>query len=331
MNLKRVHRLIKLISLLQGGRGHNVTTLARECQVTRRTIFRDLDALKQAGIPLVYYDPEQTYRLAGSHLLPPTSLTPQEALAIVVLCHELGSDGRLPFQNAAKTAALKIENSLPSHLREQLRGVTGAVKIRLPQVQHANGSAQTYERLIHALSERLALHIEYDSFSDRQHITTKLSPYQLLFHNHSWYVIGRSTLHAAVRTFNVARIKGYKESADRYQIPRTFSLERYLGNAWRLIRGDGADQQVQIRFQPLVARNVGEVLWHRTQRTQFNEDGTLDFFVQVAGLDEISWWILGYGDQAEVIEPAELRSKIIARIRSMSHVYGMAVSSPPGR
>ncbi len=329
MNLKRVHRLIKLISLLQGGRGYNVTTMARECQVTRRTIFRDLDVLKQAGIPFVYYDPEQTYRLAGSHLLPPTSLSPQEALAIVVLCHELGSDGRLPFQNAAKTAALKIENSLPAHLREQLRGVTGSVKIRLPQVQHANGSAHTYDRLINALGERRAMRIQYDSFSDREQLSTKLSPYQLLFHNHSWYVIGRSSLHCEVRTFNVARIKGFEELEDRYQIPRSFSLERYLGNAWRLVRGEGPDREVHVRFQPLVARNVGEVLWHRTQRTVFNEDGTLDFFVKVAGLDEISWWILGYGDQAEVREPPELRQKVIARIRSMSHLYGMTVSKPP--
>lgn len=329
MNLKRVHRLIKLISLLQGGRGHNVTSMARECKVTRRTIFRDLDVLKQAGIPIIYHDPEQTYRLAGSHLLPPTSLSPQEALAIVVLCHELGSDGRLPFQNAAKTAALKIENSLPAHLREQLRGVTGSVKIRLPQVQHANGSAHTYDRLLHSLSQRRAMRIDYDSFSDRERIHTKLNPYQLLFHNHSWYVIGRSSLHREVRTFNVARIKGFEELEDAYDIPRGFSLERYLGNAWRLVRGEGPDREVHVRFQPLVARNVGEVLWHRTQRTQFNEDGTLDFFVKVAGLDEISWWILGYGDQAEVREPDELRQKIIARIRKMSHVYGLAPGQPP--
>lgn len=323
MNLKRVHRLIKLISLLQGGRGHNVTTMAKECGVTRRTIFRDLDALRQAGIPLVYFDPEQTYRLAGSHLLPPTNLTPQEALAIIVLCHELGSDGRLPFQNAAQTAALKIENNLPSRLREQLRGVTGAVKIRLPQVQHANGSAQTYERLLRSLEERRALRIDYDSYHENQRIDTRLCPYQLLFHNHSWYVIGRSSLHREVRTFNVARIKGFEQLDDRYDIPRSFSLERYLGNAWRLVRGEGPDQEVHLRFQPLVARNVGEVLWHRTQQTQYNEDGTLDFRVRVAGLDEISWWILGYGDQAEVLAPVELRQKLAARIRKMADIYGL--------
>jgi proteasome accessory factor B len=323
MNLKRVHRLIKLISLLQGGRGHNVTSLARECQVTRRTIFRDLDALKQAGIPLVYYDPDQTYRLAGSHLLPPTNLSPQEALSIVVLCHELGADGRLPFHSAARSAALKIENSLPMRLREELRGVVRAVKIRLPQVQHANGAEGAYERILQALGDHQAIHIDYDSFSDGERIATRLSPYQLLFHNHSWYVIGRSSLHAEVRTFNVARIREYREVNVRYEIPRNFSLERYLGNAWRLIRSVGPDVDVHIRFQPLVARNVAEVLWHRTQQATLNGDGTLDFRVKVSGIEEISWWILGYGDQAEVIAPSELRQLLVARIQSMARVYGL--------
>jgi predicted DNA-binding transcriptional regulator YafY len=270
---------------------------------------------------LVYYDPDQTYRLTGSHLLPPTNLTPQEALAIVVLCHELGADGQLPYTSAAKAAAVKIENSLPTRLREELRGVARSVKIRLPQVQQ-RAAHSTYDQLLQSLGERRSLHIDYDSLSDGARIETKLSPYQLLFHNHSWYVIGRSSLHAAVRTFNVGRIRALKPLEDRYQVPRNFSLERYLGNAWRLVRGSGADQEVRIRFQPLVARNVAEVLWHRTQRTHFNDDGTLEFRVKVSGLDEISWWILGYGDQAEVLAPTALREKIIDRIHNMVAVYG---------
>ncbi|HTN76450.1 MAG TPA: WYL domain-containing protein [Pirellulaceae bacterium] len=323
MNLKRIHRLIKLISLLQGGRGQNVSSLAAECDVTRRTIFRDLDVLKVAGVPLIYNDPEKSYRLAGAQLLPPTNFSQQEALAIVVLCYEMGGDGRLPFQNAARSAALKIENNLPARLREELRVMADAVQIRLPSVQHIEGHTETYQMLVQALRERRFVRIRYDSYADRELIQTKLSPYRLLFHNHSWYVIGRSSLHCEVRTFNVSRIRHAELLEENYKVPANFSLERYLGNAWRLIRDDGPDQEVLIRFHPLVAKNVAEVCWHRTQATTFNDDGSLDFRVRVSGLDEISWWILGYGDQAEVIEPAALREKIIYRITRMAEQYGI--------
>ena len=72
----------------------------------------------------------------------------------------------------------------------------------------------------------------------------------------------------------------------------------------------------------MVAQNVAEVSWHKTQKLAFNEDGTLDFTVSVSGLGEISWWILGYGDQAEVLEPEELRETIAQRARRMVERYG---------
>jgi proteasome accessory factor B len=78
---------------------------------------------------------------------------------------------------------------------------------------------------------------------------------------------------------------------------------------------------VLVRFGRQVAQNVAEVSWHKTQQMQFNEDGTLDFRVTVSGLNEISWWILGYGDQAEVIEPPELRKIIADRVKRMAEVY----------
>ena len=77
-----------------------------------------------------------------------------------------------------------------------------------------------------------------------------------------------------------------------------------------MIPGDGADDHVVIHFKPLVAQNVGEVLWHKTQQLEFQPDGSLLYKVRVTGLGEIMWWILGYGDQAEVIAPHELRQMV---------------------
>ena len=67
-----------------------------------------------------------------------------------------------------------------------------------------------------------------------------------------------------------------------------------------MIPEKGRDSEVVVRFSKLVAQNVAEVNWHKTQRLAWRDDGTLDFHVTVSGLNEISWWILGYGDQAEV-------------------------------
>jgi predicted DNA-binding transcriptional regulator YafY len=143
-------------------------------------------------------------------------------------------------------------------------------------------------------------------------ITTKLSPYRVLFSHRSWYIIGRSSLHRSTRTFNLSRIKELEPLDDGYKIPRGFSVSRYLRNAWHLIPS-GPDRKVVIRFEKMVAQNVNEVNWHKTQETKWNDDGSLEFRVTVSGLSEISWWIIGYGDQAKVLAPRELRNMIVQR------------------
>ena len=99
-----------------------------------------------------------------------------------------------------------------------------------------------------------------------------------------------------------------------------FCLDDYFGNAWLMIRGD-TRHHVKIRFSKMVAANVDEVAWHKTQRTVYEDDGSLIFEVDVDGLREISWWILGYGDQAEVLEPPKLRKLIAKSAKHLLAIY----------
>src|SRR5690606_8646769 len=123
--------------------------------------------------------------------------------------------------------------------------------------------------------------LTYRSFAEAKTLRTLVSPYRLLFSRRSWYVIGRSSLHRAVRTFHVGRIVECDLTEDTYDIPPRFSLDRYFGNAWNMIRDLKNRLQVLVRFQPMVAQNVAEVVWHKTQQLVWNADGTLDFHVRV--------------------------------------------------
>lgn len=290
-------------------------------------MFRDLGVLRAAGIPLMYDEERRHYRIGAAHFLRPTSFTPEEALALMVLCHELGNQEGVPFYGAARAAAAKIEGSLPERLRDYLRDMSGAIKINLQPTNRLVQSDDVYHQLLEAVRKRTCVRIRYDSFTPREILRTKLHPYQLLFSRRSWYVIGRSSWHRAVRTFNVGRILELEMLSDRYRVPRGFKLGRYLRNAWHLIPEPGPDYDVVVRFLPLVARNVAEVSWHKTQQVEFLDDGSLDFRVTVSGLSEISWWILGYGDQAIVREPEALRQLIVERTTQLLARYG--ANGPP--
>lgn len=289
--------------------------------MSRRTIFRDLDALRRVEVPLVFDEDQHTYCIPGQYFLPPTNFTAEEALAVLVLCHEFGADGHLPFWRAARDAATKLEHVLPAELVRDLRQITPAIHIKVDATNSLDGQRSIYEQLVAAITKRQPVGITYDSLHERERLQTRLHPYKLLFNQHTWYVIGRSGVHKEVRTFNVGRIAHLELLPDSFDIPKSFSLDRYLRNAWRLIPEEGPDVEVHLRFRPQVARNVREVAWHRTQRAVELADGSLDYRVTVSGLNEISWWILGYGDQVEVLSPEPLRQRIRERAKKMVEMY----------
>ena len=253
--------------------------------------------------------------------MPPTNFSADEALAVIALSHEMGGSGKIPFYAAARSAALKLESNLPPRLRQEMKKLARTIRIQPAPVNALAKHQNIYDDLVAASADHRAVRIRYESFAEGEEIHTKLAPYQLLFSRHSWYAIGRSSLHAETRTFNVGRIRALERLDEKFKLPRGFSIERYLRNAWNLIPEPGPDREVTVRFQPLVARNVAEVNWHKTQQLAFNADGSLDFRVKVSGLGEISWWILGYGDQAEVISPPELRDRVAGHARRLLTRY----------
>jgi proteasome accessory factor B len=320
MNLKRITRRLTLLQTLQAGNGQSPSEIARACGVSRRTTFRDLETLRAAGVPLSFDQGEQRYSIAGDYFLPPTNFTPEEALAIIVLASRLGADDRLPFFGPARSAAAKLQSSLPPPLRSELERVARSIHVHINAVSRLPGRGSAYQTLIDAIAARRVVRIVYESLTEWETVATKLRPYRLLFNRHSWYVIGRSSFHAEPRTFNLSRIRSIELTGEMYAVPRGFSLDRYLGNAWNLIP-QGPDVHVVVRFSSLVAQNVAEVAWHKSQRLERRGDGSLDFRVQVSGLNEIVWWILGYGDQAQVLRPAKLRRLVAQRAANMHRMY----------
>lgn len=244
-------------------------------------------------MPLRFDEERQQYILQGGSYLPPTNFSTDEALSLIVLCRELGDGSGLPFLNSARSAAVKLESALPGRLRDQLRELTAALTIQPLPRNPLEGKRSVFEQFREALAGR-----------------------------RSWYVAGRSSLHRATRTFNLSRVTEIEPLEERYRIPRGFTVERFLRNARHLIPEPGPDWNVVVRYSKMVASNVAEVQWHKTRQIEWKDDGRLDFRVTVSGLNEISWWILGYGDQAEVLRPEELRRIIARRAARMAEMYG---------
>jgi len=319
MRVSRIYRLLRLITLLQSGRSYTPDDLAEELQVSKRTVFRDLNALEMAHVPY-YFDADRNgYRINGHFFLPPVNLTLAEALAILTLTLRLRDAGRLPLVNQAVKAAMKLETALPSHIRRHVGGVLKSLGMRLGPLANHEGLDATFDDLIDAVARRRVCRIVYDSFFDRKQLRLTVHPLHLSFIGRAWYVIAWSDTHGEARTFKLARIRRLSVGAKEFDPPeslKNFDLDDYFGNAWSMIP-EGKLYKVHLHFEPKVAGNVAEVSWHPTQRIEWNTDRSIEYHATVDGLGEIGWWILGYGDQVEVVAPKKLRARIRKTAQAM--------------
>jgi predicted DNA-binding transcriptional regulator YafY len=317
---RRIQRLLKLMQALQSGHSASVEGLARLAGVSRRTVFRDIELLSRAGIPYSFDRVTKKYSAARMSLVPPVALTHAEAFALMLAARSLVTRQFVPDQAAAVSAGLKLESMLPTAILDFCGSSLERTEIRPEPASDPASIADTLPILQTALRQRSKVFVRYDPYFEQKVIDVTLHPYRLAYIHRGWYLIAYSEPVSRVQTFKVERILQLKVLEAKYRPDLTFNLDDYFGNAWLMIRGDKR-YNVEIRFLKMVAGNVDEILWHKTQRTRFEEDGSLLFEVDVDGIDEIAWWVLGYGDQAQVLAPPELREKVAGHAERMRVYY----------
>jgi len=314
MKSSRISRVVQLLTTLSkagGVKSYTAVELSRMFGVSRRTLFRDLKEIQEIGIQPLFSSSHRGYALPPEQFLPPINLNLQEALGLLLLVHKMRSQIQMPFKHSALLAAMKIESCLPPRVRRYCESTLARISVKAGAQAPAPttpGLDNTFALLQSAAAQRRKVCINYDSLFDGKAIQCELSPYHLFYNQRAWYVVGLSSAHKAVRTFKLNRIRNTEMLEEWFENdgkPR-FDLAEYLGCAWLTIP-EGKMYHVRLRFAPKVANNVAEVQWHKTQKVTRNPDGSATVDFRVDGLGEIKWWILGYGDQVEVLAPAELR------------------------
>ena len=318
----RVNRLLQLITLLQTRTGWDGQSLARELEVSTRTLFRDLNTLEQAGIPC-RSDEGGGYRIQQGFFLPPVSLSASEVLGIMQLTRFVGQHRERPFHGQALSAIYKLISTVPEPLRSTCGQMLAHISTSPGARLRTESETQVFTQLQQAIDLGRACKVFYTSPVEDGPIEMELEPYLLHHANRAWYVLGKTDLHREVRMLKLVRIQSLSLLTRRFEKPRGFAVEQKLGNAWCMIP-EGREHLIELEFSSRVATNVSEVRWHATQSHKLLADGRCLMKFRVDGLQEIAWWICGYADQVIVRKPQKLR-EIVARMHlSASALYDHA-------
>ena len=309
MKANRIGRLMQILTILQTGRSYGAEELAELFDTCKRTIFRDLRELQSIGIPCRYDRKKSSYTMDPNFFLPPMDLSPQEVLGLLMLVHKAGGHLQMPYKNHTLLAALKVESTLPRKIRKVCNAALKGISFQVGAQAPMGKLGEMFHLLQDAMINRRKVQITYNSFFEKKSISLELWPYHLRYSHRAWYVIGFSKLHKQVRTFKLNRITEPKVLNRCFVEDKKFDLQDYFGSAWSMIP-EGRIYNIKLRFLPKVAGNITEVLWHKTQKVTPNKGGSATVEFRVDGLGEITWWVLGYGDQVEVILPKKLRDRV---------------------
>jgi predicted DNA-binding transcriptional regulator YafY len=289
--------------------------LEAKFDVSRATIERDIAVLRQWG---QIKRKRGKFGLAEMKFLP-TSFTPPEALALRLAGTAFAGQSGAAYKDALASALRKIDLALPRRTVAEIRRTNDRVSVRMPVVR--DFSAQVYQDLQEAALRHHPVEITYCSRAHPEPTDRRVDPYGLTYKIGGWYLVGYCHLRQGIRTFGLDRIKRLRVvSESRFAYPPDFDLAEWLAKGWQLQAG-GEPTEVVVRFDREVADWIAGGHWHPTQRTKRLSDGRLDFTVTVTGYEEMLYWVLSFGSQAEVLEPAPLRTAVAEAAQRMVRKY----------
>jgi len=293
--------------------GVTVDDAARALSCTIRTVWRDLDVLQKAGFPLY------TERAADGNRgvwrvteafkrALPLKLTLGELAALVMSRHLLAPLGLSVLGPEVASAFDKIQHVLSRDALKVLDQIRDRLGVRPTGAKLQAPAAEHLPKIHQALAEHRTLKTRYYSASRDSVDERRIDPYHLTLHDGGLYLVGHCHLRDALRIFAVERMRTVELTLRRFDVPASFDAEAYLAGAWGMLRGDLVT--VRVVFARALAPYIRERLWHPSQKLRDLPDGRVEMTLHVADTLEVRRWILGYGVQAEVVEPAGLREAL---------------------
>jgi predicted DNA-binding transcriptional regulator YafY len=321
---QEVIRQWKVLHALESSRhGVALDTLARELEVTTRTIRRDLAALQEAGFAL--YDTHDEngrvrWRLDGQALKGlETGFTLGELCAVYLSRHLLESVAGTPFQRDLSNAFARLEAALSPRMRQFLDRLPLVLVAKPgPRVRGGASAPDIVARLLEAtLHFRVAL-MRYHSVSSARVKDYVVHPYRLAFAHGGIYLQAYVPEYKAVRTFAVDRVASVSLDKQTFT-PRADVSDDVFANSLGV--NTGPAERVEIEFDAKIAPYVRARVWHASQETREREDGTLVMTLRVCHDWALRSWILGWGPFARVVSPAALAADVRGDLEAASARY----------
>ena len=321
----RASRLVQLLLLLQTNGKMTAARLAEELEVSVRTIYRDVEALSGAGVP-IYAEagPGGGVRLVDGYRTRLTGLTAEEAEALA-LSGLPGAASELGLGTVLAAAQLKVDAALPPELRSRAVRMRERFHLDAPGWFAREEPVPHLAALSRAVWEERRLEVRYRKWDGE--VRRVLDPLGLVLKAGVWYLVARSGRERSMRTFRVSRVVGVRELDEEVVRPPDFDLATHWAAAGEAFFETMARVEVQVRVRR------SQMVWFRhvldpasaqealDTAGEADEEGWCETTLRMEHVDHALHELLRFGADLEVLAPAELRDRMADAASAMAARY----------
>jgi len=304
--MNKTDRLLAIVLELQRNEVLRAEDLAATFETSVRTIYRDIQALSEAGVSVIGA-PGQGYSLMEGYFLPPVSFTVEEAVALLIGTDFIEHWFDVHYGSKSRTSRRKIEAILPEPIRSEASRIRKSFRLFTSAQDIARTQEKAYlEAIRRAILEERKIRFRYskriaESDGNRQSVRT-VAPYGLVIHQGSWVLVARCEWRQNIRHFRLSRMSELIELEDRFMLPSDFHLDEYQPP-------DDRDVRVRILVQPDIADKVRESNNFYIETIEDHVGGLL-VTLRVRQPEELLHWVLGWGSGVLVLEPESFRDRV---------------------
>jgi predicted DNA-binding transcriptional regulator YafY len=296
-------------------------------KVSIRTLQRDLGKLK-ADFPLVSRSGEgkKTQHWSfkeGFSLFSDIEMTPYSAFSFILVDSYLSK--LFPksvldhLQEHFRKARYMLDSLSPGHigkLHEKIRAVDKGPRFIPPEIK-----TELLEKVFRALSEELEIKATYESQHSRSCKEYNLFPLGLVVREDVYYLVCRHENDRDIKQFALHRFKKIELTENTRMVPAGFGIDDYISSGALGYLVSGRQIRLKVLFGSDVSIHISERKLDRYQSLSPQDDGRVLLKANVQDTMELRWWLLGFGENAEVLEPKDLRNELIERIKKLNSIY----------
>ncbi|GGW61934.1 helix-turn-helix transcriptional regulator [Streptomyces caelestis] len=321
----RASRLLSVLLLLQTRGRMTAQQLADELEVSVRTVYRDMESLAAAGVPL-YGDPghDGGYRLVDGYRTRLTGLTREEAEALS-LAGLPGPAADLGFGTVLATAQLKLMAALPDELRDRTDDIRQRFHLDTSGWYAETDPIPHLAAVTDAVWRQHRIRVRYRRWKAPQEVTRTLEPYGLVLKSGRWYLVaGRPE---PVRTYRVSQILRIQVLQDHFERPPGFDLAAH----WHSYLADFDARRHQgdavVRLSPQILKQLPDLMEPAVARAARDSagppgpDGRVQVVIPTESVEHAVGMLLRLGAEAEVVAPTELRAQMAQTIATLADTY----------